>query len=115
MNFFPSILLLVYRKEWKKAYDDYQFWFWIALASIISLFLVSAASTAVDRIALYFIPIQLVVSARLPYLARKQIKPSVTKVLIVIGYAAVLFVWLNFAVHAHGWLPYQNILFDGLF
>jgi len=111
MNLIPSLLLLKYRKEWKRSFDDYRFWFWIALGSIVSVFLVSAASTAVDRIALYFIPIQLVVFARLPYLARKHVKPSTMKVVIVLGYVLVLFVWLNYATHAKYWLPYQNILF----
>ncbi len=29
---------------------------------------------------------------------------------ILLGYAAVLFVWLNFATHAFCWVPYQNHL-----
>jgi len=115
MNLIPSLLLLIYRKEWKKSFDDYQFWFWIALGSIISIALVGFASTAVDRVALYFIPIQLVVFARLPYLARKNISPSVTKILVVIMYSLVFFVWLNYATHAKYWLPYQNFLFQGLY
>lgn len=110
MNLVPSLLLLIYRKEWQRSFDDYAFWFWIAVGSIISMGLVNSASTAVDRIALYFIPIQLVVFSRLPYLARKQMSPDSTKVLIVIAYAAVLFVWLNYATHSKYWLPYQNIL-----
>jgi len=114
MNLLPSLLLLKYRKVWKRDFDDYRFWFWIAIGSIVSVFLVDFASTAVDRVALYFIPIQLVVFSRLPYLAKKQIKPSVTKVLIVLGYAAVLFVWLNYATHSVYWLPYQNLLFQGI-
>ncbi len=108
MNLIPSLLFFMYRKEWKRTYDDYRFWFWIALGSIVSVFLVSAASTAVDRVALYFIPIQLVVFARLPYLGRKNISPQVMKVLIVLGYALVLFVWLNYATHSEYWIPYQN-------
>ncbi len=110
MNFIPSILLFKYRNEWKRSFNDYSFWFWIALGSIVSVLLVSFASTAVDRIALYFIPIQLVVFSRLPYLARKDIAPSSTKLLIVLGYGLVLFVWLNFATHAKFWLPYHNII-----
>lgn len=114
MNLFPALLFFMYRKEWKRSFDDYTFWFWIALGSIISVGLVGFASTAVDRVALYFIPIQLVVFARLPYLARKHVSPSVTKVLIVLMYTLVLFVWLNYATHAQYWLPYQNLLFQGL-
>ncbi|MFK5976785.1 MAG: EpsG family protein [Sulfurovum sp.] len=113
MNLIPSLLLFKYRNEWKRSYNDYTFWFWIALGSVVNVFLVNFASTAVDRVALYFIPIQLVVFARLPYLARKEIAPSSTKLFIVLGYGLVLFVWLNFATHSKYWLPYQNIIVGG--
>ncbi len=114
MNFIPAVLLLIYRKEWKRTFNDYSFWFWIALGSIITMGLVNVASTAVDRMALYFIPIQLVVYARLPYLARKMISPLFIKGMILFWYLAVLFVWLNFASHSNMWLPYTNILFKGI-
>ena len=112
MNFFPAMLLLMYRKQWKRHYADYPFWFWVAMGSIASMFLVGAATTAVDRVALYFIPIQLAVFSRLPYLARKQMSPKMTKIIIILIYTAVLFAWLVFASHSHCWIPYQNILFE---
>jgi hypothetical protein len=115
MNFLPAILLLNYRKQWKKDYADYPFWFWIAIGSIVSMFLVGSATTAVDRITLYFIPIQLAVYSRLPYLARNRISPKMTKLMIIIGYTAVLLTWLVFASHAHCWLPYKNIMFESIF
>jgi len=114
MNLLPSVLLLLYRKEWKRDFDDYSVWFWIAVGSIISMVVVNFASTAVDRMALYFIPIQLAVYSRLPYLARKKVSPATMKVMIVLGYMAVLFVWLNFATHSGYWIPYQNILLMGI-
>lgn len=115
MNLFPSLLLLMFRKEWKRSFNDYTFWYWIALGSIISVGLVGFASTAVDRIALYFIPIQLIVYARLPYLVRKQISPMITKFMIILAYTAVLFIWLHFAAHAYAWVPYDNIIFREVF
>lgn len=114
MNLIPAILLLIYRKEWKRDFNDYAFWFWIALGSLVSVGLVSAASTAIDRISLYFIPLQLVVFARLPYLARRQIYPQLTKIVIVLGYMFVLYVWLNFSFHSYMWYPYENILFENI-
>jgi len=114
MNFIPALLFFMYRKEWKEKYDDYTFWFWIAIASFVSLALVGTATTAVDRVSLYFIPIQIAVLARLPYLARNNLSPNTTKVAIVLMYTAVLFVWLFFASHSHCWVPYQNIIFSEL-
>ena len=66
------------------------------------------ATTAVDRVALYLIPIQIFVFSRIPRLAGGNIRVRTLLVLGVIAYyAAVLFVWLNFATHAQYWLPYQ--------
>lgn len=114
MNLLPAILLLAYRKKWKNNFADYPFWFWIAIGSIASMFLVGMATTAVDRISLYFIPLQLAVFSRLPFLAKNILPLNVTKLLIIIGYSLVLLVWLLFASHSHCWIPYKNILFDGL-
>jgi len=111
MNLIPSLLLLFYWRRWQEIFPNFWFWFWISIGSILSFAFVGVASTAADRIALYFIPIQLVVFSRLPYLANRQLPESIIVLGVVLGYVAVMFVWLNFAAHAQYWLPYQNFLF----
>jgi hypothetical protein len=69
------------------------------------------ASTAVDRVALYLIPLQLFVFARLPDLARTTQTRTAVVVGIVFYYAAVQYVWLNYATHAQYWTPYQFMPF----
>lgn len=115
INAVAAILLLVYRKEWKHSFRDYTFWFMISLASLAMVGLVSIASTAVDRMALYFLPLQVVVFSRLPYLARKNLSPKVTTVLILLFYLLLLVVWMNFGVNSRYWIPYKNFLWAGLF
>ena len=112
MNLVPSLLFLLYRKRWKSLFPNYWFWFWIAIGSILSFAFVGVASTAVDRIALYFIPIQVVVFSRLHLLMGKRISSSSVTAIVIIGYAAVLFVWLNYATHARYWIPYNNVIFQ---
>lgn len=59
------------------------------------------SSTVVDRLALYLIPLQIVI---LPRLCGQQFAYRV----ITVSYAAtVLFIWLNFAVYAVYWIPYR--------
>jgi len=107
MNVVPAILLLVLRERLVPDPQERKLWMWIAVFSLICLPLVTIASTAVDRVALYLIPIQLFVFARLPRMA-KSVLTRTPMVLATVGYyAAVLFVWLNFAVHAGYWLPYK--------
>ncbi len=88
--------------------QERKLWTWIALAALLCLPIVSFATTAVDRVALYLIPIQIFVFSRIPRLAGGNIRVRTGLVLGVIGYyAAVLFVWLNFATHSQYWVPYQ--------
>jgi hypothetical protein len=69
---------------------------------------VSPSSTAVDRVALYWIPLQLFVLSRLPDAMSQRPGLNSIWVQLVVAYsAAVLFVWLFFASHAFAWLPYQ--------
>lgn len=114
MNVIPAIFLLLFRNEWKKNFDDYKFWSILALIAISSLFLVTFASTAVDRVALYIIIIQIVVFSRLPYLAKNYINPKTTTLLLVLYYFVIQYVWLVYASHSHKWVPYQNILIQDL-
>lgn len=107
MNVLPAVLLLVYRDRIVPDEQDRKLWLWIAWFSLACIPLVFLASTAVDRVALYLIPIQLFVFSRLPRLART----TQTRTSIVLGivayYAAVQYVWLNYATHAQYWIPYQ--------
>lgn len=70
------------------------------------LLVVSPSSTAVDRVSLYLLPLQLAVLARLPV---GVLAAPLARFLVVAYSALVLFVWLNFAAHASHWLPYRTI------
>jgi hypothetical protein len=107
MNVLPALLLFVYRKRLVPEPQERRLWLWIAAFALICLPLVPLASTAVDRVALYLIPIQLFVFARIPRLAQSTRSRTLLIVGAVAYYATVLFVWLNFATHAFAWLPYQ--------
>ena len=110
MNAMPAALLLLLRKRvaWQQVAER-NLWTMLALAALAAVvaLLVSPSSTAVDRVALYLIPLQLFVFARLPDLLGHGRDRRHWVVAVVLYYAAVLFVWLNFASHAHSWLPYR--------
>lgn len=111
MNVVPAVLLILFRKRLVPDLQERKLWLWIAVFALACLPLVGLASTAVDRVALYLIPIQLFVFSRVPRLAR-TVSTRTPLVLGVVGYyAAVLIVWLMYATHSQYWLPYQNVLF----
>ncbi|MEE4661650.1 MAG: EpsG family protein [Halieaceae bacterium] len=111
MNAVPSVLLLSFRNRLFYNEQERRLWLWMAALSLLTVPLVLVSSTAIDRLALYFIPIQMFTFARLPLLAVERQGYQLIVAGIVAYYAAVLFVWLNYASHAYAWLPYRNYLF----
>lgn len=111
MNALPAVLFLIFRRRLLMANADRTFWTWMSLGSlglVVMLLASSSASTAVDRVALYWIPLQLFVFSRLPSALGKKGRLNRTLVLGVVAYSGtVLFVWITFAAHAPNWLPYQ--------
>ncbi|MDO9010561.1 MAG: EpsG family protein [Gallionella sp.] len=110
MNAVPAILFLLFRRKFVMPQTERTFWTWMSLGALgfVVLLVVSPSSTAVDRLALYWIPLQLFVLSRLPNAIGKPNGLNSMLVNGVVAYSAVvLFVWLFFATHAEYWLPYQ--------
>jgi len=109
MNAVPALLFLTYRNRFRLDRAEQAMWTWIALIALacVPILAVSPSSTAVDRVALYFIPIQLYVFSRLPGAIWRGKHRLTVHGLVVLYYGLVLFVWLNFATHSPNWLPYR--------
>jgi hypothetical protein len=106
MNLVAVALLFTLRYQLGFNERAYKLWRNFALASIAMLVLLFTlpSSTAVDRISLYLLPLQIAVLAKIPKGTKSEFGGSI----VVVGYmAAVQFVWLTFAVHANYWVPYR--------
>jgi len=110
MNLVPAISFLIFRRRLQFDATGQRMWLYFALASLAMpvLLLLLPSSTAVDRLALYLIPIQVAVLPRIPYLFKGR---GYGRALIIAYAAAVQFVWLSFAANADAWLPYRSYLF----
>jgi len=110
MNALPAAIFLLARRRFHLTRVELRLWTnmaWLALGFVV-LLVISPSSTAVDRLALYVIPLQLFVLARLPEAFPDTGRGlSVVAIGVIVYSAAVQFVWLNFAVYADGWIPYQ--------
>ena len=106
MEVLAALIFLFRRKRFGFPEFEDRIWFYFSVASFAAMaFLIfSPSSTAVDRLSLYLMPLQLVVFSRVPFIYTSR----TLGVVIVAAYSfAVQFVWLNFAVHAQYWLPYR--------
>lgn len=107
MNAVPAVLLLWFRRRLLPDQRERKLWMWMMVFAMACVPLISLASTAVDRVALYMIPLQLFVFARLPQLATTMSGRRRLILGTVVYYALVQYVWLNYATHAQYWVPYR--------
>lgn len=111
MDAAPAALFLLFRTRFNLSGEEERLWLWISIISIalfVGFLVMPSASTALDRIALYFLPMQVAVLSRLPGCFEKNGRGGAFVVgSIVAYYATVLFVWLNYAVHAGAWTTYR--------
>lgn len=78
--------------------------FSIAAVVFALLLVISPSSTAVDRMSIYVMPLQVAILSRLPLAA----SPRLFGTMIVLAYSGLVeFVWLNYAQFAAYWLPYR--------
>ncbi len=111
MNLVPAALFLVAGKKMGFTPAQSSVWrgFSLAAFGLLAALIVSPSSTAVDRVALYVIPLQVVILSR-AYLLFKNHNQGKA---ITILYAAVIqFTWLNFAAHSRYWVPYHFYPFN---
>lgn len=112
MNAVPSLLFIYYRKRFPGS--DWSRTLWL-LFSVLSLVMVVAvtltsSTTVIDRVGLFFIPIQLYVFGNIMVsLHATERARFFTTVAAVVYYTLILFVWLNFATHADKWVPYRFV------
>ena len=110
MNALPAAIFLIWRNRFDITKSQRNFWTWMSFSALcfIPLLFLLPSSTLVDRIALYWIPLQLMVWSHVPDVLGKRMKRNPFWVFAIILYsAAVMFTWLFFADHRMLWLPYQ--------
>jgi hypothetical protein len=106
MSLVPALLFLLTPRSFGFNEIEMKVWrnFSFAALGFLILLFVLTSSTAVDRMALYITPLQIVVLSRVPQL---KVGSRLGTFLIIIYSLLVQFVWLNYAEHAGDWLPYQ--------
>jgi hypothetical protein len=110
MNALPATIFIVLRKRFGLTDSQQAFWTWMSLGALafIPLLAISPSSTAVDRVALYWIPLQLFVWPRLPQAMGLGVATQRQWLTVVLSYTvAVQFVWLFFADYSWAWIPYR--------
>jgi len=110
MNIPPAILYLIMARRFTTNEQERRLWrnFSYAALACLGALLVTSSTTAVDRLALYIIPLQMFVLGRVPLVLGAKARENAGLTVLIIAYsAAIQYVWLNYAVNANAWLPYK--------
>jgi hypothetical protein len=112
LSLLPALAFLPNRRRFQLQPGPLRIWSLISLLAIAAAFglVLVASSTAVDRLALYVIPLQIFVGSRLPDVRLWGLAPDTWNLFLIAFSFAVLLVWLLFAKTSFAWLPYRNLL-----
>ena len=113
MNVVPALLLIGFRNRFGVGRRNLRIWLLFAVASLAAVVLlyISPSSTAVDRAALFLIPLQVFVLSRIPSAFWSEGRQSMLLVVAIVAYSlAVEMVWLNFGQFSKCWIPYRSYL-----
>lgn len=109
MSLLPALLFFVRRSRFD--FDERSDRLWrncsIAAFLLAAALAFSPSSTAIDRIALYILPLQIAVLSQAPRLFAAG---NAARIAVVAYAFAIQFVWLNFADNANYWVPYSSYL-----
>ena len=110
MNLPPALIYLAFSRRFTDNSTERRTWLTFATIAALSfiayLFIISTA--ALDRMALYIIPLQIFVLSRIPTVFSAAGRSSRFLVVMVVAYSALIeFVWLNYSNNAVNWIPYQ--------
>ena len=110
MNFIPAVYLLFNFKKFSGELHEHVLWRNLALVAIICipLMLLVPSSTALDRVSLYVIPLQIYVLTRIPSIFSTSIKEYLVTTIGLVGVlASVMLVYFEFSSHGEYYIPYQ--------
>lgn len=110
MTALPALILLLTPRLW--AVRDLTIWRPISVFGLLLMPAVFFASTLVDRLGLYVLPLQVFVWGTLPSLNVTKVIQRAAPIAIFAYSGLVLWVWLNFGLNARCWIPYNSVLFQ---
>ena len=113
MNLLAAAIFFAYRHKIPFREREYRLWFVFAVAVLAAsvAYVYSPSSTAVDRVALYLLPIQMTMLSRLPDIYQKDPQTRFFLITLVVLYSFVVgATWLLYAKTSFAWVPYRNFL-----
>jgi len=115
MGALPAAIFLAFRKRFSAPSHELILWRNMSVAAIgsVAVFFAVASTTALDRLVLYFFPLQIYVLSWFPSTFRDPAVRFAVTFLILAYLGLQLFIFLNFAFNKGPYLPYRMLPFAG--
>lgn len=113
MNALPAALLLMRWRHFPINGPARTIWGSYSGLSLATLAMIwiSPSSTAIDRLSLYFAPVQIIACGTIRDLFPvRRMAAYPVRMVVIAAAAAVQIVWLMFADNAYAWVPYRSVL-----
>lgn len=110
MSALAAGVLLFFRSKLIVKQHTGKFWLIMCWLSIISLAAAPIASTIVDRVGLYLIPVQLLCCGNVRNISKSKWVRYGIGVGVIICYGVALGVWLTNGDYAERWIPYRAMI-----
>ena len=115
MNVVAAIVFLVFRSRYQMDRYTEKLWTYCSYLSLVCVvgLVTTSSSVGVDRLALFLIPLQMVVFSDFPYALSKKQNPERSLFMAVLLYSfSVQYVYFTYASFSWAWVPYQNVIFS---
>lgn len=111
MNIFAAVMFLTLRRRLDFPLIEDKLWrnFSFCTLALIPILIVSPSSTAVDRLLLYFFPLQFAVASRSGLIAVNRMTSGQITIGVILYAAAMQAVFLSFGTFASFYVPYESI------
>ena len=111
LNLFAAIIFLITYKKWEINNSEKRLYTMFVIFTFILLVSAFFNSIIVDRIAIYLIPIQLLILTNATNLINNNFIKNIYILSLLYFYFLVLYIWLNLGHYSIYWVPYRNYLF----
>ncbi|MFJ6023045.1 EpsG family protein [Brevundimonas sp. NPDC092305] len=109
----PAAIFVAASSRMRMPVVEREIWLSLSLFSLamVPAVLLSPSTTAIDRLGLYLIPVQLITISRIPDLLGGSEASSKTALFACLAYCAgIQFAWFSVGAYTYAWVPYYNYL-----
>ncbi len=115
MNALPALIYMSLQNKFDMGLQERRFWKIVSYMSLIFIpvLLIFPSTSVIDRLALYFSPIQLMLYSGFSTALRLPASSELIARFGLVMYSLFIFlIWMFYGDNSHAWLPYKNIVFE---